>query len=391
MKISLFFISILFLQIAFAQKKLPIIMANSEDVAINDGGYLDKNAWFLSPATKPDIYTADRCRKTKWVTFYTDIDSIKVKVKPGTKFDFIILLHQKDSCYTRVVSSFDEKKISSNNDQDTIPFKLTAYNAIQVTAIINDRDTVNLHLDLSTLDFRLTKEAILKKTKLLTNQPDALSGKTNPDFSHLEQVFKIQMGNLVWLNPAFSPANMAAHDMDGRFGYRVFEGKIIEIDYDNNLIILHSKLPKIPKGYARSEIKFIRSLFCIEADIEVDHHLYKGNFLFDNGSDQAMVIDSAWAVRQNFPKDLKMIKTLTFKDGAGRSYDTKIVSVPFLHINGFKLADIPTSLLSNTSPVGDEINILGNDLLKRFNTIVDLRKDYIYLKINELKNLVYRG
>ena len=88
-----------------AQTKLRVIKASSPNVAINDGGYLDKNAWSLSPRAKPDIYTADRANKPKWVTFYTDIDSIRVKLKPGASVDFIILLNGKDSCYTRIVSS----------------------------------------------------------------------------------------------------------------------------------------------------------------------------------------------------------------------------------------------------------------------------------------------
>ena len=58
----------------YGQTKLPIIKARSTNVAINDGGFLDKNAWVLSPEAKPDVYTANRSTKPKWVTFYTDID-----------------------------------------------------------------------------------------------------------------------------------------------------------------------------------------------------------------------------------------------------------------------------------------------------------------------------
>ena len=64
----------------YSQKKLPVIEATSTHVSIRDGGFLDKNAWRLSPKARPDIYVADRTRKTKWVTFYTDRDSIRIKV-----------------------------------------------------------------------------------------------------------------------------------------------------------------------------------------------------------------------------------------------------------------------------------------------------------------------
>ncbi|WP_460926127.1 hypothetical protein [Spirosoma agri] len=38
------------------------------------------------------------------------------------------------------------------------------------------------------IDFRLTKTAVLGKTNLLANQPDALAGKTKPDFNHPEKI-----------------------------------------------------------------------------------------------------------------------------------------------------------------------------------------------------------
>jgi hypothetical protein len=116
---------------------LPVIKATSKSVAINDGGYLDKNAWSLNPNIKLDVFTADRTRKTKWVTFYTDIDSIRVKVKPGTKYNFIVVLNGRDSFYTQIASAILPTSLLSNTiaKHDTIPFTLTAYNAIQVNLL----------------------------------------------------------------------------------------------------------------------------------------------------------------------------------------------------------------------------------------------------------------
>ncbi len=374
-----------------AQTTLPVINATSRNVAINDGGYLDANAWTLSPEAKPDIYTANRSRKPQWVAFYTDIDSIKVKVTPGSVFDFIILLNGKDSCYTRITSAISPENHHKKEAirHDTIPFILTAHNAIQVKAILDNRDTLNLHFDIGSLDFRLTKDAILKKTTLLSNQPEALSGQSKPDFNHLEQVKKIQMGSLVWDKPNVRASNNAARDMDGRFGWRVFDGKVVEVDYDNRCMVVHSQLPKRKKGYVKSDIKFIQSLFCIPASIEIDHKKYSGNFLFDTGSDLAMVLDSSWMSHQHFPQNLPVIKKSSFSDGAGRKYETSIVSVPAVTINGFTLTQIPTSNLGSNSPVGFEMNYFGNDLLKRFNVIIDLKKDVIYLKANNLVDVPY--
>lgn len=392
MKYTYLFISILLVQSVFAQSNLPIIKAGSKSVAINDGGRLDKNAWSLSPKIRPDVFTADRTRKTKWVTFYTDIDSIRVKVKPGTKYNFIVLLNGKDSCYTQIASAIPPASVLKNSfvKPDTIPFTLTSYNAIQVKSIINGTDSLNLHFDASSFDFRLTKDAIFKKTQLLSNQPDALAGKTNPNYNNLNKISKIQIGNVVWNNPEVGVTGFTAHDMDGRFGWNLFEGKNVEIDYDNNLLIISSKLPKSLKGYVKSKMEFVNSFPYVKGTFEIENKKYSGNFLLDTGSDQAIILDSTWASNQNFPTNLKLIKSSVLKDPRGVKYETKIVLSPLMKINGFELANIPTYLLSSKNPVGFAINYLGNDLLKRFNIILDFKNDYFYLKPNKLMSLKYR-
>ncbi len=371
MKLFLLTFLLLTFLFSFAQKEMPIIKAGSKNVAVNDGGYFEKNAWSLSPETNPDVYTADRSLKPKWVTFYTDIDSSRVKIKPGTIFDFIILPKGKDTCYTRIVSSTSVKSTMrlSGNKSDSISFTLNKYDAIHVKSIINNSDTLNMHFDLGTLDFRLTRDAL--------------------STFNLKNINKIQIGNLTWDSPKVQIANKASHQMDGRFGWRAFDGKVIEIDYDKNLIIVHSNLLRIEKGFIKAKIKFIQSLFCIEGTIKIDNKNYTGNFLFDTGSDLAMVLDSSWMSNLNFPGSLTMIKKSSFSDGAGRKYETTIVEVPLLSINGFAIKDIPASKLGFNSPVGSQINYFGNDLLKRFNIIIDLRADEIYLKPNGLYYLPF--
>ncbi|MDP2067599.1 MAG: transglutaminase-like domain-containing protein [Lutibacter sp.] len=85
-------------QTVLAQKKLPIINANSPSVDIKDDNQLRKNAWTIVPEEKLDVYTTS----AKKVTFYTDIDSISFKIDPIKQYDFIILLNGKDSARTQI-------------------------------------------------------------------------------------------------------------------------------------------------------------------------------------------------------------------------------------------------------------------------------------------------
>ena len=85
-------------QTVLAQKKLPIIKANSTSVDIKDDNNLRKNAWTIVPEEKLDVYTTS----AKKVTFYTDIDSISFKIDPKKLYNFIILVNGKDPATTAV-------------------------------------------------------------------------------------------------------------------------------------------------------------------------------------------------------------------------------------------------------------------------------------------------
>lgn len=94
-------INLLFIQCDYAQS-LPVIKAKSKKVDIRDGQVFQKEVWNLTPEAKPDVYQALEPIIKKRITFYTDIDSIAIEVAPNKTYDFLIVLNEKDTCYTRI-------------------------------------------------------------------------------------------------------------------------------------------------------------------------------------------------------------------------------------------------------------------------------------------------
>lgn len=112
--IALFALIIFYSPAIFAQQKLPTIKATSSKVNVKDGEIYQKAVWNLSPEINPDVYDALEPIIEKRITFYTDIDSISFVVVPGKSYDFIILLNNKDTCYTRISTSPGKKSIEVN-------------------------------------------------------------------------------------------------------------------------------------------------------------------------------------------------------------------------------------------------------------------------------------
>lgn len=99
-KITLIAIISLFGQFIFGQENLPIIKATSKKVDIRDGKNLSKQNWTISPELNPDVYETSSLGKK--VTFITDKDSITVKIKKNTEFNFIVLLNDSIKANTQI-------------------------------------------------------------------------------------------------------------------------------------------------------------------------------------------------------------------------------------------------------------------------------------------------
>jgi len=375
MKISILFSLLFITSLSFAQKNLTIIKAISKTAFIIEGEN-DKYGWHLSPETKPDVHTITKSISPKWMKFYTDIDSIKIKLKPGERFDFIVLLNNKDSCYTRI-ESLPVKNYSGQipATHDTIPFILTEFNNVKVKAILNNTDTLDLKFDSGTTGLLLTNDAIKNKTHL--------SNTTNTSNS-------LKIGNLTWDSLEVFPVELSGQGTDGRFGWDLFDGKLVEIDYDKSYFIVHSKLPPISKEYSKFGIEYTHTLFCIQGELQMKNKKYRSRFLFDNGYQRTIMLDTSLMNEQNYPKDLEVIKKVIMKNGQGKEIPVITVNNEKLILGKEELSNIPVQLMTTSNPARFTAHILGNEVLKRFNTILDFQNNFVYLKLNSLVGLPYK-
>ncbi|WP_264521873.1 transglutaminase-like domain-containing protein [Flavobacterium sp. N1994] len=99
-KITLITVLSLFVQFLFAQKNIPIIKATSKKIDVRDGKNFRKQNWTISPEINPDVYETSSLGQK--VTFITDKDSITIKIKKDTEFNFIVLLNDSIKANTQI-------------------------------------------------------------------------------------------------------------------------------------------------------------------------------------------------------------------------------------------------------------------------------------------------
>ncbi|WP_228448120.1 MULTISPECIES: hypothetical protein [unclassified Chryseobacterium] len=362
---------------SFAQNnKLPVLKANGSKAVIYEKDNGLKTDWNIDPTIKPDVYTVSKIATSKKrVIVKTDIDSLIVDIKKGEKKDFIILLKGKDSALTRI-ESLPPKDFSKMSFKDTLQLHMNEQNTIFVKTVLNKVDSLLLNFDTGTSDLVLTQETLKNKIKS--------SLKAGPNI--------LQMGKKEYQGFKIYPAQLTGHGTDGRFGWDLFDGMIVELNHDKGIMVVHSQLPaNVKSQYSQVPIKYFNNVFQVPVDIVQGEVKNKDWYLFDTGYQRTAMLDGPLLNEQGFPTDkMKVIKKVIMRGAQGNEIPVMTSNLQTLSLGKTKLKDIPVQLLSQSRPVtGTRMNILGNEILKRFNLFLDFQKNIVYLKPNKLVDATY--
>lgn len=379
MKQLLVCVSLLLAITVYAQKETLIINANSKQATIIEDG-VQLTAWTIDPNIKRDIYTTAKTTKTKRIVFKTDVDSLVIYLDAGMAKDFIVLLNHKDSCRTGMESPVN-KDLSNVVPEihDTIPLTLNEQNTVYVTGILNDTDTLDLNFDSGTTELVLTN--------------DVLKSKIRSKLQLYKNLYDLKIGNRTYKNHVF-PAALTGHGTDGRFGWDLFDGLIVELDYDRNRMIIHSKMPEHiarDKQLSKLQIRYFKTVFLVEGSIIQGKKEVKDWFLFDSGYQRTAMLDNDLLKQESFPVErMKVIKKVMMRGAQGNEVPVVTSNLQKLKLGKYELSNVPVQVLEGNKPMQDAtMHILGNEVLKRFNIVMDFQHNLIYLKPNKLFNLAY--
>ncbi|WP_121201863.1 pepsin/retropepsin-like aspartic protease family protein [Mucilaginibacter gracilis] len=363
----------------FSQNNLPVIRATSNQAKIFEPNNVASN-WSINPKLKPDIHSTGKLAYPGTVKFKTDIDSISFKIAPGKYKDFIVLLNGKDSCFTRIQSTQvkDFSKISVEI-HDTIPFFINQFNTNFLPVVLNGTDSLLLNFDSGATEICITTDALKSKVK---SRPQLYNN-----------AYDIQIGNQTFKSKIYD-ISIAGNEVDGLLGWNLFDGMIVELDYDHNRMIVHSKMPRQiahDTQYAKFNITYIKNKPFIESEISQGGTINKSLFFFDLGYQRAVMLDNDALTGAQFPTNkMRLIKKVIMHGTRGNEVPVITSNLESLKIGEFQLKNVPAQIMTQGKPMpGVNVHYLGSDVLKRFNTVLDFQKNVVYLKPNHLYDIEY--
>lgn len=359
---------------AGAQTVLPVIRTGNGPVDIRDGWHLKQGYWQVMPDRRPDYYYVEIPEQSHAVTFITDQDSIRFNVEFGKNYDFIILRNGKDSCYTRIVASYKNNRsllpsAMPGEDPDTLHFHLGKNRKLYLDGFLNGSEVRNCQLDLGAGGI-IINESSIPKVHIHFDQKTTLANSDGVNEVPLSNFNQLKIGNLTWDSlPVLVAKNMQPAE-DLLLSNALFKNKVLEINYDKKLLIVRDKLPADISTYKRLDMLLDQDILpFIPVRLHTHDSAQSGWVMFDTG---------AWT-------------TIINSKDAGKGYQ---MMVQLASLAGLKNRLSPTLIIGSYQMTGFHYKtrdmgggsrlslILGVDMLRRFNMVLDNRHGYIYLKPN---------
>jgi hypothetical protein len=181
---------------------------------------------------------------------------------------------------------------------------------------------------------------------------------------------------------------LSGQGTQGKFGPNLFKDKILEINFDTKEITVHAALPKSIKQdeYQRLKITYSRGIMFIEGALKIGDKTYPNQFMIHSGYGSTVLLDDQFSSENKIGEQLETISESELRDSYGNVLKTKKAMLPTFMLGEFEFNDIPISFFEGS--IGrQQTSVLGSEILKRFNIILDQEKGFIYLKANGMMEL----
>jgi hypothetical protein len=171
--------------------------------------------------------------------------------------------------------------------------------------------------------------------------------------------------------------------IDGIIGFSVLSRYIFKINYDSSFLDIYSKgTMKYPRGGYL--LKPLIATLPVQAARVKDEKTIGGRFLFDIGAGLNMMLSKDFVEDSSFlNKKRKMY--VKEAEGLGGKIDMQLTVIKEVKVGPYKFRNVPVYVFKdeyNITSYPFLAGILGNDILRRFNCILNYDKRDIYLMPN---------
>ena len=267
------------------------------------------------------------------------------------------------------------------------PFRLLTGGIIIVKARLgNFPDTLNFVLDTGSGGISLdssTADYFKLPTKLSDRTIRGIAGVRRVFFSYGQTLHlpNLAVENLDFhINDYDVLTSAYGEKIDGIIGLSFLSRYILKIDYDSLAIFVYTKgTIKYPRGGFLLK-PLIQTIPVLTANIK-DNRQLASRFYFDTGAGMCLLLSADFVSDSNFVKP-KRKWYATQAEGLGGKAPMKQGVIKQIQLGPYRFKNVPTYIFDdeyNVTQYPSLAGLVGNDLLRRFNLIVNYERKDIYM------------
>lgn len=271
-----------------------------------------------------------------------------------------------------------------------VPFRLLTGGIITLKArLSNYPDTLNFILDTGSGGISLdsTTAAYLKvKTQLSDRTIRGIAGVRRVYFTYRQTLHLpgLSVENLDFhINDYDVLTSAYGEKIDGIIGLSFLARYIVGVDYDSLKISVYTKgTIKYPRGGFLLK-PVIQTIPVLQANIK-DNRQLGSRFYFDTGAGMCLLLSADFVSDSNFIKP-KRKWYATQAEGLGGKAPMKQGVIKQIQLGPYRFKNVPTYIFDdeyNVTQYPSLAGLVGNDLLRRFNLILNYERKDIYMTPN---------
>lgn len=350
-----------------------VIKGRSRVVTITDGLHVKKDYWYVMPERDPDVYYVEIPRHPHTVTFTTDLESISFDVVYGSRHDFVIALEDGARARTQIRAEYKaltphrRTAAASPGDLNTIPFTRGDNDKIYVKGRINGSSELDVQVDLGA-GGSIIKKSSVSKVSMHFDRTVRLRNSDGVNVVPESSANRLEIAGLAWEGIGFAVADNMTWREDAIVGNALFQDKVLEIDYDRMRLAIHDEFPQLSGGWMAAEMILDGVVPYARGTLVIGDDVREGWFLLDTGAYTSILNSDRLSPTSKLAAELRQLF-----GGRLRGPTLTVVGHAFTAVN-----------YSVRHYDGDRasLGVLGNDVLKRFNLILDNRSGRAYFRPN---------
>lgn len=282
----------------------------------------------------------------------------------------------------------NDKSIVAAPPGDTISFSLSSYNNMLIPAKLNGQDSVTLMLHTAASDVSLIRTTTANFPNMLfedMGEGNAWGGQGNTRYSPTNT---LDMGMLHWDSLGIWESERTGHFADGKIGLSLLQHPVVELDFEEEHLILYDSIPAKAGQFERISISYDGDFLFLPAQCQVGDSLLSHRFLLHSGYSGAVLFDDKFAAQHALTTQLSINDQSVLHDSYGNELITQKATLPQFKLAQTTHDSLPVSFFSG-SIARQSMSIVGADVLKRYDVIMDLEGEALYLRPNALMDMDY--